>query len=109
MDENKLCEHKQARLDKVKSLQYWEQPTQVTELQLCHHPKAGSYQHKLGHFKDDTKIWLEQNDDIVLIILLDFFEKKPFAAEELRSDSTYCHYLTNMVRFDVRLDELTRN
>ena len=38
----------------------------VEQLQQYHHPTAGTYQHKFGHFKDNAKIRIEQNNDPVL-------------------------------------------
>ena len=61
-----------------------------------------------GHFKDNARIRLEQNNDIVLRNLRAKIEGEPFDENELASDFRYQHYLQNITRIEIKHEVLTR-
>ena len=64
--EQQLWEEKET-LRKIAKLETHNDPeNEVSELQSFHRPTAGTIDYREGHFKDNAKIRLEQNNDQVL-------------------------------------------
>ena len=80
----------------------------VQQLQKYHHPGASKYQHKFGHFKDNAKIRIEQNNDPVLRNLRNIVKKQKFDENEFKSDARYGHYQQNLQRTEVHNNVLER-
>ena len=80
----------------------------VSELQQFHKPTSGLISCSSGHFKDNARIRLEQNNDIVLRNLRAKIEGEPFDENELASDFRYQHYLQNITRIEIKHEVLTR-
>ena len=80
----------------------------VSELQQFHKPTSGLISCSLGYFKDNARIRLEQNNDIVLRNLREKLEENAFDENELASDYRYQHYLKNITRIETKQEVLTR-
>ena len=80
----------------------------VSELQQFHKPTSGLISCSSGYFKDNARIRLEQNNDIVLRNLRAKLEGNPFDENELASDYRYQHYLQNITRIEIKQEVLTR-
>ena len=61
-----------------------------------------------GYFRDNARIRLEQNNDIVLRNLRAKIEGEPFDENDLASDYRYHHYLQNITRIEIKQEVLTR-
>ena len=61
-----------------------------------------------GYFKDNARIRLEQNNDIVLRNLRAKLKGNPFDENELASDHRHQHYLQNITRIEIKQEVLTR-
>ena len=81
---------------------------EVSELQNFHKPTAGTIDYRKGHFKDNTKIRLEQNNDPVLRNLRARIEGQSYDETEFTQDYRYKHYLQNLPRIEIRQDVITR-
>ena len=68
----------------------------VTELQHFHKPTSGLNLASEVHFRDNARIRLEQNNDIVHGNLRAKSEGNPFDENELDSDYRYQHYLQKL-------------
>ena len=77
-DENKLWEEKQNVRNQAQTETHNDPENNVTELQQFHKPTSGSNTCSEGHFRDNARIRLEQNNDIVLRNLRAKIEEKPF-------------------------------
>ena len=85
-----------------------EPENEVSELQNFHKPTAGTIDYRQGHFKDNAKIRLEQNNDPVLRNLRARIEGESYDETEFTQDYRYKHYLQNIPRIEIRQDVLTR-
>ena len=108
LDENQLWQEKQNVRDHAQNETHNEPENDVTELQQFHKPTSGLISYSSGHFKDNARIRLEQNNDIVLRNLRAKIEGNPFDENELTSDSRYQHYLQNITRIEIKHEVLTR-
>ena len=66
IDENQLWQEKQNVRVQIQNETHNKPENDVTELQQFHKPTSGLISHSLGHFKDNARIRLEHNNDIVL-------------------------------------------
>ena len=64
--EQQLWEEKETLRRIAKEETHTEPENEVPELQNYHKPTAGTIDYREGHFKDNAKIRLEQNNDPVL-------------------------------------------
>ena len=107
-DENKLWEEKQNIRHQAQTETHNEPENNVTELQDFHKPTSGLNTCSEGHFRDNARIRLEQNNDIVLRNLRAKIEGNPFDENDLASDYRYHHYLQNPTRIEIKQEVLTR-
>ena len=107
-DENKLWEEKQNVRDQAQTETHNGPEKNVTELQQFHKPTSGLNTCSEGHFRDNARIRLEQNNDIVLRNLRAKIEGNPFDENDLASDYRYQHYLQNITRIEIKQEVLTR-
>ena len=108
LDENQLWQEKQNIRDQAQIETHKEPENNITELQHFHKPTSGLNTCSEGHFRDNAKIRLEQNNAIVLRNLRAKIEGHPFDEHELASDSRYHHYLQNIARIEIKQEILTR-
>ena len=108
IDENQLWEEKQNIRNQAQTETHNEPETDVSELQQFHTPTSGLISISSGYFKDNARIRLEQNNDIVLRNLRAKLEGNPFDENELASDYRYQHYLQNITRIEIKQEVLTR-
>ena len=66
LDENQLWQEKQNIPDQAQNETHNEPENNITELQQFHKPTSGLNTCSEGHFRDNAKFRLEQNNDIVL-------------------------------------------
>ena len=99
-------EKEQWEIKKTCNVRSWNQyiimnkKKEVSEVQQYHHPTAGTYQHKFGHFKDNSKIRIEQNNATQCSeICVIWFEKQSINENEFKSDSRHSHYLAKISSF----------
>ena len=64
--EQQLWEEKESLRKTAKEETHNEPENEVSERQYFHKPTAGTVDYREGHFKDNAKIRLEQNNDPVL-------------------------------------------
>ena len=107
-DENKLWEEKQNVRNQAQTETHNDPENNVTELQQFHKPTSGLNTCSEGHFRDNARIRLEQNNDIVLRNLRAKIEGNPFDENDLASDYRYQHYLQNITRIEIKQEVLTR-
>ena len=67
-----------------------------------HRPTAGTINYRKGHFKDNAKIRLEQNNDEVLRNLRYKLEGEPYDETEFTQDYRYKHHLQNITRIEIK-------
>ena len=79
----------------------------MSELQNFNKPTAKTIDYREGHFKDNAKIRLEQNNDPVLRNLRYKKEDEAYDETALIQDYRYKHYLQNIVKMEIRQDVLT--
>ena len=84
------------------------QKTMLPNFQHFHKPTSGLKNCSEGHFRDNARIGLEQNSDIVLRNLRAKIEGNPFDENDLASDYRYQHYLQNLIRVEIKQEVLTR-
>ena len=108
IDENQLWEEKQNTRNQAQNETHNDPENDVSELQQFHKPTSGLISCSSGHFKDNARIRLEQNNDIVLRNLRAKIEGEPFDENELASDFRYQHYLQNITRIEIKHEVLTR-
>ena len=108
--EQQLWEEKEAirRSAKAKTETHNEPENEVFELQTFHKPTEGTINYREGHFKDNAKIRLEQNNDEVLRNLRAKIEGEPYDETQFTQDYRYKHYLQNIMRIEIKQDVLTR-
>ena len=85
-----------------------EPENEITELQNFHKPTAGTIDYREGHFRDNAKIRLEQNNDPVLRNVRAKIEGEPFDESAFTQDNRYQHNLQNIPRIETRQDILAR-
>ena len=107
-DENKLWEEKQNVRNQAQTETHIDPENNVTELQHFHKPTSGLNTCSEGHFRDNARITLEQNYDIVLRNLRAKVEGNPFDDNDLASDYRYQHYLQNIIGIAIKQKVLTR-
>ena len=105
---NQLWEEKQNTRNQAQNETHNDPENDVSELQQFHKPTSGLISCSSGHFKDNARIRLEQNNDIVLRNLRAKIEGEPFDENELASDFRYQHYLQNITRIEIKHEVLTR-
>ena len=108
IDENQLWEEKQNTRNQAQNETHNDPENDVSELQQFHKPTSGLISCSSGHFKDNARIRLEQNNDRVLRNLRAKIEGEPFDENELASDFRYQHYLQNITRIEIKHEVLTR-
>ena len=108
IDENQLWEEKQNTRNQAQIETHNDPENDVSELQQFHKPTSELISCSSGHFKDNARIRLEQNNDIVLRNLRAKIEGEPFDENELASDFRYQHYLQNITRIEIKHEVLTR-
>ena len=101
-DENKLWEEKQNVRNQAQTETHNDPENNVTELQQFHKPTSGLNTCSEGHFRDNARIRLKQNNDIVLRNIRAKIEGSPFDANDLASDYRYQHYLQNITRIEIK-------
>ena len=106
--EQQLWEEKESLRKTAKDETHNEPKKGVSELQNFHKPTAGTIDYREGHFKDNAKIRLEQNNDPVLRNLRAKIQGEPSDETALTQDYRYKHYLQNIPRIEIRQDILTR-
>ena len=79
----------------------------VTELQQFHKATSGLNTCSEGPFRENARIRLEQNNDIVLWNLRAEIEGNPFDEIDWASDYKYYLYLQNHARIEIKQDVLT--
>ena len=108
MDENQLWEEKQNVRNQAQTETLNDPENTVSELQQVHKPTSGLIAVSSGYFRDNARIRLEQNNEIVLRILRAKTEGDSFDENELASDYRYHHYLQNITRIEIKQEVLTR-
>ena len=108
IDETQLWEEKQNIRNQAQTETHNDPENEVAELQQFHKPTSGLISISSGYFKDNAKIRLEQNNDVVLRNLRAKIEGNPFDENELASDYRYQHYLQNITRIEIKQEVLTR-
>ena len=114
VDENQLWQEKHNVREQAQNETHNEPENDVNELstttieQPFHKPTSGLISCSSGLFKDNARIRLEQNNDVVLRNLRAKLEGNPFDENELASDHRYQHYLQNITRIEIKQEVLTR-
>ena len=108
VDENQLWQEKHNVREQAQNETHSEPENDVNELQQFHKPTSGLISCSSGHFKDNARITLEQNNDVVLRTLRAKLEGNPFDENELASDHRYQHYPQNITRIEIKQEVLTR-
>ena len=108
IDENQLWEEKQNIRNQAQTETHNEPENTVSGLQQFHKPTSGLISCSSGYFKDNARIRLEKNNDIVLRNLREKLEGNPFDENELASDYRYQNYLQNITRIEIKQEVLTR-
>ena len=80
--EKQLWEEKEGIRGSAKTETHNDPENEVSELQNFHKPTAGTINYREGHFKDNVKIRLEQNNDPVLRNLRAIIEGQDFNETE---------------------------
>ena len=106
--EQQLWEEKETLRKTAKMETHNDLENEVSELQNFHKPTAGTIDYREGHFKDNAKIRLEQNNDPVLRNLRYKIEGESYDETAFTQDYRYKHYLQNIMRIEIRQDVLTR-
>ena len=107
--EQQLWEEKESLRQIAKEETHNEPENEVSELQNFHEPTAGTVDYREGHFKDNAKICLEQNNDPVLRNHPARIAGESYDETEFTQDYRYKHYLQIIPRIEIRQDVLTRN
>ena len=107
-DGNKLWQEKKNVRNQAQTETHKDPEKNVTELQYIHKPTSGLNTCSEGHFRDNARIRLEQNNDIVFRNLRAKIEGDPFDENELASDYRYQHFLQNITRIEIKREVLTR-
>ena len=108
IDENQFWEVKQNVRNQAQTETHNEPENTVYELQQFHKPTSGLIAVSSGYFRDNARIRLEQNNDIVLRNLRAKTEGDSFDENELASDYRYHHYLQNTTRIEIKQEVLAR-
>ena len=108
VDENQFWQEKHNVREQAQNETHNEPENDVNELQQFHKPTSGLISCSSGHFKDNARIRLEQNNDVVLRNLRAKLEGNPFDENELALDHRYQHYLQKITRIEIKQEVLTR-
>ena len=108
IDENQLWAEKRNIRNQAQTETNNEPKNTVSELQQFHKSTSGLISCSSGYFKDNARIRLDQNNDIVLRNLREKSEGNPFDENELASDYRYQHYIQNVTRIEIKQEVLTR-
>ena len=108
LDENQIWEEKQNNRNQAQTETHNDPENAVSELQQFHKPASGLISCSSGYFKDNARISLEQNNDIVLRNFRAKTVGNSFIENELASDNRYQHYLQNITRIEIKQEVLTR-
>ena len=109
IDENQLWEEKQNIRNRAQTETHNDPENAVSELQQFQKLTSGLISVSSGYFRDNARICLEQNNDIILSNPLRFkIEGDSFDENELTSDYRYQHYLQNETRIEIEQEVLTR-
>ena len=107
IDENQLQEEKQNIGNQAQTETHNDPENAVSELQQFHKPTSGLISVSSRYFRDNARIRLEENNDIVLRNLR--AKGDSFDENQLASDYRYQHYLQNITRIEIKQDVLTHN
>ena len=88
-DENKLWKEKQSVRNLAQTETHNDPENNVAELQHFHKPSSALNTCSEGHFRDNARLRLEQNNDIVLRNLRAKLKGNPFDENDLASDCRY--------------------
>ena len=108
-DEKTLWEQKDNIRNQTQTETHNETENEITELLNFHKPNAGTIDYREGHFRDNAKIRLEQNNDQFLRNLRAKTEGELFDESAFTQDNRYQHYLQNIPRIEIRQDILVQN
>ena len=106
--ENQLWEEKQNVRNQAQTETHNDPENEVAKLQQFHKPTSGLISISSGYFEDNTRIRLEQNNDVVRRNLRAKIEGNPFDENGLASDYRYQHYLQNITQIEIKQEVLTR-
>ena len=107
-DEKTLWEQKDNIRNQTQTETHNEPENEITELLNFHKPNAGTIDYREGHFRDNAKIRLEQNNDQFLRNLRAKIEGQLFDESAFTQDNCYQHYLQNIPRIEIRQDILVQ-
>ena len=107
-DEKTLWEQKDNIRNQTQTEKHNEPENEITELLNFHKPTAGTIDYREGHFRDNAKIRLEQNNDQFLRNLRAKIEGEPFDESAFTQDNRYQLYLQNIPRIEIRQDILVQ-
>ena len=108
VDENQLWQEKQNIRKQAQTETHNEPENNISELQQFHKPTSGLISCSSGYFKDNARIRLEQNNDVVFRNFRAKIEGNPFDENEMASDYKYQHILQNNTRIEIKQEVLTR-
>ena len=108
VDENQLWQEKQNIRKQAQTETHNEPENNISELQQFHKPTSGLISCSSGYFKDNARIRLEQNNDVVFRNFRAKIEGNPFDENEMASDYKYQHILQNITRIEIKQEVLTR-
>ena len=97
--EQQLWEEKETLRRIAKEESDNEPENEVSQIQKFHKPTAGTIDYREGHFEDNAKVRLEQNNDPVLRNLRAKIQGEPYDGTALTQDYSYKHYLQNIPRY----------
>ena len=81
---------------------------EIQQWQQYQHLTAGTYWHISGHFKDNSRIRIEQNSDPVIPNLRHIVKKVTFDKNGCKTDSICKHYQQDWPKTEVRKDILVQ-
>ena len=108
IDESHIWEEKQNVRNQAQIGTHNEPKNAVSELQQFHKPTSRLILVSSGYFRDNARIRLEQNNDVVLRNLRAKIEGDSFDENELASAYRYHHYLQKITRTEIKQNVLTR-
>ena len=107
--EQKLWKYKLDMREKAKLDSHNDPENEITQLQKYHQPTSGIQRDKYTQFKDNARIRIEQNNDMVLRNLRKIIEKQDYEETEYQSDTRYKHYNQNHKRIQIHQEVLVRS
>ena len=94
--------------NQARNVPHNEPENDLTELQHFHQPTSGLNTCSAGHFRDNARIKLGQNNDVVLRNLRSKIKGNPFGENDLAFDYRYQHYHQNITKIKTKREVLTR-